>query len=165
MVVDAIAAAERGMWAKKGDSALVCETSVKGKRTMLVKPQTFMNLSGRAVMPMVRKAGYDPSEMIVIHDDLDLALGRVRIKVGGGDGGHKGIRSLADCLQFRDFTRVRLGIGRPPSGVPAEAFVLAGFAPADEALSRDLVALGTEAVYELIEWGVARAQLLIHSKE
>ncbi len=101
--------------------------------------------------------------MIVIHDDLDLAPGRVRVKVGGGDGGHKGVRSIADSLRFRDFIRVRLGIGRPPTGVSPEEFVLTPFGPEEKDVSEQLIELGCQAVRLIVLRGVEPAQNLLHS--
>ena len=130
---------------------------------ILAKPQTYMNLSGKAVAPLVRRIYADPAGIIVIHDDLDLAPGRIRIKVGGGDGGHKGIRSIADSLRFRDFTRVRLGVGRPPAGVQPEEFVLTPFAPEEEETASDLIAGGSRAVRLVIQHGAEQAQNMIHT--
>jgi PTH1 family peptidyl-tRNA hydrolase len=102
--------------------------------------------------------------MIVIHDDLDLAFGRVRIKVGGGDGGHKGIRSIADSLRFRDFVRVRVGIGRPPEGITPEAFVLSPFLEEERSQLPDIIARAGSAIKQILEEGVDKAQNIVHSR-
>ena len=83
-----------------------------------------MNLSGRAVAPLYDRFAGTPEDLLVLHDDLDLALGVVRLKRGGGTGGHKGLRSLTEELGTREFLRVRIGIGRPPEGVDPTDFVL-----------------------------------------
>lgn len=163
MVVDELARQEHGSWTSNREKSLVCEVRVENSRLILVKPQTYMNLSGKAVGPVVRRLGVDPAEMIVIHDDLDLAEGRIRVKVGGGDGGHKGVRSIADSLRFRDFVRLRLGIGRPPSGVSPEDYVLSGFPPEEQAGVDELVHLGVHAVRIVVAAGVEEAQNMIHS--
>jgi PTH1 family peptidyl-tRNA hydrolase len=122
-----------------------------------------MNLSGKAVAPLLQRENADPARLIVVHDDLDLVVGRVRIKVGGGDGGHRGIRSIADSLRFRDFVRVRLGIGRPPEGVPAEEFVLTAFSPEEQSTAKALTLAGAQAVRLLVASGVEEAQNMVHS--
>ncbi len=163
MVVDELARRENGLWTTNREKTMVCEVTVEGARLVLAKPQTYMNLSGKAVSPIVKRIGADPAAMIVIHDDLDLARGRVRIKVGGGDGGHKGVRSIADSLRFKDFARLRLGIGRPPTGVQPEEFVLSGFPPDEQSAVDDLVHLGVLAVRIVASVGVDQAQNVIHS--
>jgi len=163
MVVDQIAEQEGGPWTKSRDKAEVCDACFEGAEIVLVKPQTFMNLSGRAVGPILRRFNADPARMIVIHDDLDLPYGRVRIKAGGGDGGHKGLRSLSDSLRFRDFIRVRLGVGRPPPGVTAEDFVLRPFGPEQENTLKELIETAARAVSLIVGHGVEQAQKDIHS--
>ncbi len=96
----------------------------QGTDVALVKPQTFMNLSGEAVAPLFRRNGLSPEELVVVHDDLDIPAGRVRLKRGGGTGGHNGLRSLEETLGTRDFLRVRIGIGRPPEGIDPADYVL-----------------------------------------
>jgi peptidyl-tRNA hydrolase, PTH1 family len=160
MVVDEIAG---GMsWTANREKSLVCQVDLDGEKIWLLKPQTYMNLSGSAVGPALNRLNSDPARMIVIHDDLDLGPGRVRIKVGGGDGGHKGIRSIADSLRFRDFIRVRLGIGRPPSGVSPEEYVLTAFA-LEEEVRRELMETGRRAVAMILTHGVEYAQNCLHS--
>jgi len=163
MVVDRLAEESRGSWSKNKEKTLVCETEIEDEPAVLVKPQTYMNLSGRAVGPVVERYKAAATKMIVIHDDLDLASGRARVKVGGGDGGHKGIRSIADSLRFRDFIRVRLGIGRPPPAVPPEEYVLTPFGPEEKAILEQLVELGCQAVRLILLRGVEPTQNLIHS--
>jgi peptidyl-tRNA hydrolase, PTH1 family len=164
-VVDRLAEEAGTSWTKTKDKAFTCRAELEGMPVFLVKPQTFMNLSGQAVAPIAARLKSAFPEMIVIHDDLDVALGRVRLKVGGGDGGHKGIRSIADSLRFRDFIRVRLGIGRPPSGVSPEEFVLTSFSPEEKDVVGDLVASGCEAVRLILFRGVQPAQNAIHTSK
>jgi PTH1 family peptidyl-tRNA hydrolase len=164
MVVDRIADETRATWSKNKDKTLFCESDVEDQPVVLVKPQTYMNLSGKAVAPIVERYKAAADRMIVIHDDLDLAAGRVRVKVGGGDGGHKGIRSIADSLRFRDFIRVRLGIGRPPAGVSPEEFVLTSYSPEEQDQLHELVDQGCKAVGLILLEGVVPAQNLLHSR-
>jgi len=162
-VVDELARQDNGSWNPNREKTHICEVEIEHQRVILAKPQTYMNRSGKAVAPLLQRENADPARLIVVHDDLDIAVGKVRIKVGGGDGGHKGIRSIADSLRFRDFVRVRLGIGRPPDGVPAEEFVLTAFSPEEEPTVKDLTLAGVQAVRLLVGSGVEEAQNMIHS--
>jgi PTH1 family peptidyl-tRNA hydrolase len=163
MVADELAKSVDAAWRPNPEKSQICDAEIAGKRVTLLKPQTYMNLSGKAVAPVLRRLNANPGAMIVIHDDLDLIAGKVRIKIGGGDGGHKGIRSIADSLRFRDFVRVRLGIGRPPEGIAPEEFVLTNFSVEDAALVRDLLGTGSCAVRLILGLGVEQAQNEIHS--
>jgi PTH1 family peptidyl-tRNA hydrolase len=87
-----------------------------GEKVLLVKPQTFMNNSGEAIAPLAKYYDIEPESIVVVYDDLDLPSGKIRIKHGGGHGGHNGLRSLNQHLPNADYTRVKIGIGRPPSG-------------------------------------------------
>lgn len=101
-----------------------------GKReVVLVKPQSFMNTSGGPISKLCREYGIAPEEVLVIHDELDIPEGDVRVKVGGGHAGHNGLRSIIDKLSSRDFSRIRLGIGNPPGRMPVAVFVLKQFRP------------------------------------
>jgi len=91
-------------------------TTMKGEKVLLVKPQTFMNNSGESVAPLAKYYDIEPSDITVVYDDLDLPSGKLRIKSGGGHGGHNGLRSINQHLPNADYTRVKIGIGRPPSG-------------------------------------------------
>jgi len=167
MVLDALAAKQRCSWRSNRKKGKICDMSLAGRKVLLLKAQTYMNLSGEAVRLIVTAQKFDPSKLIVIHDDLDLAEGRVRIKVGGGHGGHKGVASVADCLDSENFVRVRLGIGRPPGGVDPTEFVLTAFDEHDEhdeQSKKDLIQDGLQAVRLIVSHGVERAQNVLHSK-
>jgi peptidyl-tRNA hydrolase, PTH1 family len=114
----ALVAARHGERLKRSkEKALVCELRVEGKRLALAFPQTYMNDSGRAVAPLVRRYGItDLTKLVIVHDELDLPLGIVRVKAGGGLAGHNGLRSIKAHLHSDEFTRVRIGIGKPPGG-------------------------------------------------
>lgn len=112
-----------------------------GRKITVIKPTTYMNLSGRAARWMLQETGLGPEEMIVFHDDMDLDIGRIKLKWKGGDAGHKGIRSIIETLRTDAFFRVRIGIGRPPEGCDASEFVLSPFTAGergviDQALAR-----------------------------
>ncbi len=114
--------------------------NIAGKRVLLARPQTYMNASGESVSALCRKLNIPPADLIVIHDDLDLPTGKIRLRLGGGSGGHKGIDSIIARLGTKDFYRVRIGIGRPDLTEDSEAdkkeeaiiaYVLSDF-PSDE---------------------------------
>jgi peptidyl-tRNA hydrolase, PTH1 family len=163
MIVDHIADRNNAEWRRNIHRDAVCETTLEDRQIILLKPQTFMNLSGRAVLPVLKKFNIDPSDMMVIHDDMDLAEGKVRLKVGGGDGGHRGVRSICDSLRFKDFIRVRLGIGRPPTGMNPEDYVLTDFTPEQKNMRGDLIERGLCAVKMVLSHGIEKAQNALHS--
>ncbi len=107
----------------------LAEASLAGERLRLFKPTTFMNLSGQAVAALARFYRYEPSAILVVHDDLDLPAGEVRLKVGGGHGGHNGLRDIVSRLGSRDFVRLRFGIGHPGHREGVTGHVLSRPAP------------------------------------
>ena len=124
---------------------------------VLAEPQTFMNLSGKSVKRVLELYEAEPRDMIVVHDDIDLPAGSVRVKVGGGHGGHNGLRSLADQLQTGDYVRIRVGVGRPPGRMDAADFVLEplrGEAYDDFAAS---IPTAAQAVMHVLEHGADSA--------
>jgi len=131
------------------DRALVGEGRVGDLRLVLVKPQTFMNLSGEAVVPLARWYRITPADLIVVHDDIDLPLGRLRVRPGGGDGGQRGVRSITGLLGTRDFIRVRIGAGRPPEDMDAADHVLAPFTDKEWPLAEQAILRAAEAVRAL----------------
>jgi PTH1 family peptidyl-tRNA hydrolase len=126
LVLDEIAEACRASIDRKKFGAELGEAEIDGVRTLLVKPQTYMNLSGEAVGPAARFYKVEPKDVVVVHDDLDLEFGRVQIKVGGGHGGHNGLKSLIAHIG-PDFVRIRVGIGRPGGKREVVGHVLGGF--------------------------------------
>jgi len=117
---------------------------------LLLKPQTFMNRSGAAVAGWLSRLCLSPAGLVVVHDDLDLPLGRLRIVTAAGAGGHRGVRSLQEALGTQDFARVRVGIGRPEAGEAAMDRVLADFASQEVAILDDVVGRAADAVRSLI---------------
>ncbi len=138
--------------------AEVASGDFAGHVLYLAKPQTFMNLSGRAVASLARffRLG-TPAQVIVLHDDLDLPLGRLRIKRGGGHGGHKGVRSVIESLGTDGFLRVRLGIGREERPADVVHYVLSPFAPAELERVEEVASRGREAVKTIVAAGVEQA--------
>lgn len=132
------------------------------RRVILAQPQTYMNLSGQAVTPLLRYFQLSPEALVVVHDDLDLPAGRLKLAWNGGAGGHKGVLSVAAALDTLDFYRVKVGIGRPPAGMPAEAYVLEPVAQGEWELLEEAAARAAQAVEVLIQEGLAPAQNRFH---
>ncbi len=119
---------------------------IAGHPVWLLEPLTFMNLSGEAVGPAVESQQVPLERVMVLHDDMDLELGRVQVRRGGGDGGHRGVRSIIEHLDDADFARIRLGVGRPPQDDEARDHVLSGFSEAEEEQVEALIERGADAV-------------------
>jgi len=130
---------------------------VEGVTVLLARPLTFMNLSGTAVAPVYGKYAESPGDLIVVHDDLDIPLGQVRLKRGGGTGGHNGLRSLRAELGTPEFLRVRIGIGRPPEGVDPADFVLSPVPEESRDLFQGGVASAGDAVRDILRDGFDKA--------
>ncbi|MBI5479026.1 MAG: aminoacyl-tRNA hydrolase [Deltaproteobacteria bacterium] len=151
-----------GFRAKFG--GLLADARVGGERVVLLKPQSFMNCSGQVVAPAVRFFDVEPANLVAVHDELDLDFGRIKVKVGGGHGGHNGLRSLFADLGTQDFVRVRLGIGRPPPRMEGADYVLQDFSRAE---GKELpFALGdaADAVEMILQAGVTSAMNRFNSK-
>lgn len=127
-------------------------------RLVLAKPTTYMNDSGSAVRSLATFHKVKPSHLVVIHDELDLDPGRLRVKLGGGDNGHNGLKSIRTHLGTGDFHRVRIGIGRPPGRQDAAAWVLAKMKPADLEGLRVDAAVAADAVEMLVREGLVATQ-------
>jgi peptidyl-tRNA hydrolase, PTH1 family len=130
------------------------EVRAGGGKVGLAKPQTFMNRSGDAVAPLVRRKGVATGDLIVIVDDVDLELGRLRVRGKGSAGGHNGLKSLIDRLGTEEFTRVRVGVGRGPADRDMVGHVLGKFAPDERATAGDAIRRAADAVEFLLEQGV-----------
>jgi PTH1 family peptidyl-tRNA hydrolase len=131
-VVDALAARWRAEGAREAHQAEIVEARRDGARVLLVKPQTLMNCSGDAVGSLARYFRFAPAELVAVHDDVDLPVGRLRLKMGGGAGGHHGIESLI-AVVGAEFWRFKVGVGRPPAGREGADWVLAPPAASEEA--------------------------------
>ncbi len=144
-VVDRLAAGGSGAKFSRKFDGLVAETEIDFRRVLLLKPETFMNLSGRSVSQAVRFYKLDVSDLIVICDDLSLPLGKLRIRGGGSDGGQKGLRDVAAHLGTDQYPRLRIGIGERWA-VDAADFVLSRFRPTERAVIDDALILASQAV-------------------
>jgi peptidyl-tRNA hydrolase, PTH1 family len=147
MAVDAIAAAHGFSDWRKRFNGLVAEGRLGTEQVLLLKPQTFMNASGRAAGEAVRFYKLNPGGVVVFHDELDLAPGKIRVKTGGGVAGHNGLKSMTAHIG-NDYARVRIGIGHPGQSDRVKGYVLHNFAKADRAwLEPLLAAIAAEATY------------------
>jgi PTH1 family peptidyl-tRNA hydrolase len=133
------------------------------KPVVLAKPRTYMNESGRQVGPLAKFYSVSPADVIVIHDELDIDFGQIRLKLGGGEGGHNGLRSVANALGSKDFQRVRIGIGRPPGRKDPAAYVLESFSVAERPEVPTLCEMAADACELLIESGLESAQNQVHA--
>jgi PTH1 family peptidyl-tRNA hydrolase len=134
-----------------------------GHSVVLAKPRSYMNESGRQVAPLAKFYSVPPADIVVIHDDLDLDFGRIRLKLGGGEGGHNGLRSVAMALGTKEFQRVRIGIGRPPGRKDPASFVLEKFRAAERAEVPTICEQAADAAELLIELGLEPAQNRVHA--
>ena len=155
-IIDRIAEQNNVLVTRKCCDALVGEWILDGEKIVLVKPQTYMNRSGEAIRSLLRKFGALAQDMVVVYDDLDLPLGRIRVRSGGSAGGHRGALSILESLAGATFLRVRLGIGRPPEGVDPADFVLATFKPEEAETVGMLINQGAKAVVYLLREGLER---------
>ncbi|RYG72692.1 aminoacyl-tRNA hydrolase [Lentibacillus lipolyticus] len=132
MVIDELL--QRNGWKAKKDkfSGESVVEMVNGEKVILLKPQTFMNLSGESVRPLTDYYNIDAEDVLVIYDDLDLPPGKIRLREKGGHGGHNGIRSIIDHLGTKEFKRLRFGIGRPTNAMPVVDYVLHPFAKSEK---------------------------------
>jgi peptidyl-tRNA hydrolase, PTH1 family len=134
------------------------EATAGGERLLLARPQTFMNVSGPPVASLARRRRIDPPHIVVCHDEIDLAFGALKLKLGGSTAGHRGLDSLARALHTSEFHRVRLGVGRPPRRRDAADHVLAPFAPAEREEAALLIEEAADAVLTLTGSGLPAAQ-------
>jgi PTH1 family peptidyl-tRNA hydrolase len=155
-VVDRLAAGGTGARFTRKFEGLLAETEIDFRRVLLLKPETFMNLSGRAVAQAVRFYKLEPADLLVVCDDLSLPLGKLRIRPGGSDGGQKGLRDIIAQIGTEGFARLRIGIGdRGP--IDAPDFVLSRFRSAERPIIGDALILATQAVAVWVTQGVAAA--------
>lgn len=147
----------------KKSGADVATGRLSGRPVVLARPRCYMNESGRQVGPLAKFYSVPPQGLVVIHDDLDLDFGRIRLKQGGGEGGHNGLRSIANALGSKDFQRVRLGIGRPPGRQDPAAYVLQAFAARERDELPTIYEQTADATEMLIELGLEPAQNVVHA--
>ena len=164
MVLEKIAAQWEVDLKQKSFDALWNRGKIAGIKVLLALPQTYMNLSGNVARKLLAYFKVDVSNLIVIHDDLDLPLGTVRLKSGGGDAGHKGLKSIITCLGSADFMRVRMGIGKPADRTPVEDYVLQKFNSDESTLLQQIIKSASEATADIITSCMQQAMAKHHAK-
>ncbi len=147
----------------KKSGAEVVTGRLAGCSVVLAKPRVYMNESGRQVGPLARFFSVSPADIVVIHDELDIDFGRIRLKLGGGEGGHNGLRSVASALGTKDFQRVRIGVGRPPGRKDPAAFVLENFNATERTEVPTICQQAADATELLIAHGLEPAQNTVHA--
>jgi peptidyl-tRNA hydrolase, PTH1 family len=147
----------------KRSGADVATGRLAGRPVILGKPRSYMNESGRQVAALAKFYSVPPADLIVIHDELDIDFGKIRLKLGGGEGGHNGVRSVASALGTKDFHRVRIGIGRPPGRKDPAAFVLENFSAAERPEVPVICEQAADATELLIKLGLETAQNQVHA--
>jgi PTH1 family peptidyl-tRNA hydrolase len=164
LVADALQGAESWPEYKAKLGGLWTRGDLAGQPVALLKPQTYMNLSGESVQPTAAFLKVEPAAIVVVHDELDLPWKDVRIKVGGGHAGHNGLRSIMQQLG-PDFVRVRIGIGKPPPPRDTHSWVLSGFDPVERGELPEVVVRGVDAVRRIVKDGVAAAMNVVNTKQ
>ena len=165
MVLDELAARRGETFREHKGGARVVETWVRpgGDKLVLAKPNSFMNVSGAPVGALARFYSVDPDRIVLVHDELDIPFDTIKLKVGGGHGGHNGIRDVARVLTTPEFPRVRVGIGRPPGRQDPADWVLAPFGAAERPNLPILISDAADAVELLVEDGLLAAQQKHHA--
>jgi PTH1 family peptidyl-tRNA hydrolase len=162
MVLDVLAERAGGRFKNHKAGADIVEGRLAGAPVVLAKPRSYMNISGPPVAALARFFTIDPAQVIAVHDELDLPPTTIRVKLGGGEGGHNGLRSMSAALGTKDYLRVRVGIGRPPGRMDPADYVLRDFSAAErKELGVDLQN-AADAVQLLIESGLEAAQNRLH---
>lgn len=155
LVLDEVAATARLDFKEKSDY-LICNGFLEGEKIVLIKPLTFMNRSGGAVRKAADKFGIPPEKIILVHDDLDLATGRLKIRKKGSSGGHKGVESVIQSIGANNVIRVKIGIGRDDFAL-VEDYVLSKFRRDELPLVREAVARAVDAIRSVITEGIEKA--------
>lgn len=171
MVLDVLASRVPGTFTSHKARAVVLDTRLgvlpggaPGPRVVLGKPAGFMNVSGGPVAALCAFYGVAPPRLVVVHDELDLPAQTVRLKQGGGEGGHNGLRSISAALGSKDYVRLRVGIGRPPGRTDAADYVLRDFSTAERRELEVTLEEAADAVEDVVTLGLAKAQLRLHTR-
>jgi PTH1 family peptidyl-tRNA hydrolase len=166
MLVDELASVLRAGDFREKFSGRFTKASHGGEDIVLLEPLTFMNLSGQSVQPAAAFFKTPPAQVIVVHDEIDIPFGELRLKVGGGHAGHNGIRSITQSMGTPEFVRLRVGVGRPPPGYRGEVadYVLSSFDAIERAELPGILKRGTESVLDVLARGVTAATNKLNTK-
>jgi PTH1 family peptidyl-tRNA hydrolase len=156
-VVDRLAEHHRLRFSRREYKSQVAEGRVGEERVMLMKPQTYMNLSGEALQRARRALRLEPERFLVVYDDLDLSVGRLRVARSGGAGGHHGVESIIEALGSKEFSRIRVGIGRPGSREANVDYLLDSLSPEEASTLSESVARAADAAEVVVREGIAAA--------
>jgi len=165
MVLDELASRDGGRFKVHKARAEVVEGRIAGHPAVLAKPLSYMNLSGGPVKALAGFYKIEPARIIVVHDELDIPYGALRAKLGGGDNGHNGLKSITKALATRDYLRVRFDIGRPPGRMDPADYVLRDFATAERKDLPLLVDRAADMVDSLIDRGLEATQNAFHARD
>jgi peptidyl-tRNA hydrolase, PTH1 family len=165
MALDELASRIGATFKRHKTNAVVAEGRIApgGARLVLAKPSTFMNTSGGPVAQLVKFYSLEPARLIVLHDELDIPFDTIKLKVGGGHGGHNGLRDIASAIGTPEFARVRIGIGRPPGRQDPADFVLSPFSKAERETLPSLLSDAADATEDVVTRGLLEAQQRWHS--
>ena len=166
-----VAFGSRGGLLSRRPQAVVAEARIgvlpgglPGPRVVLARPTTFMNVSGGPVAALARYHDVPAERVVMVHDDLDIPFGEIRLKIGGGEGGHNGLRDTTKALGTKDYVRVRVGVGRPPGRMDAADHVLRDFSSTERKDLAWLVDSAADAVELVVTDGLQKAQLRFHTR-
>ncbi|MEQ4518919.1 aminoacyl-tRNA hydrolase [Pseudarthrobacter sp. B907] len=164
MVLDELSARVGGGFKSHKSRAQVLEgrLGIGGPRVVLAKPLSYMNVSGGPVSALAKFYDVDPAHIIAVHDEIDIPFNTVKLKIGGGEGGHNGLRDISKALATKDYLRVRVGVGRPPGRMDTADFVLRDFATAEKKELPFLIDTAADAVEALVRDGLQAAQQKFH---
>lgn len=165
MVVTCLAGRAGIALKRKGYQGFYGVGRVAGEETMILLPQTFMNRCGASVAPACQSLGIALGNLTIVHDEIDLAFGCLRIKVGGGHGGHNGLRSIGAALGEAGYNRLRMGVGRPPAGGDVSGYVLNRFSGADRVHMPKYVETAADALELLLKEGASQAMNNYNNRE
>lgn len=157
MLLDRLAGGLGVSFSRVESRALVTKAEHLGNRLILVKPQTYMNLSGQAVSSLLRFYKVPLERLMVVYDDVDLPLGTLRLRPGGGSAGHKGVQSIIEKLGTQEFPRLRAGVNRPPGRMEAADYVLQDFSKDESELLQEVLSRATQAVLTFVSEGIVVA--------
>ncbi|VEI50365.1 aminoacyl-tRNA hydrolase [Kocuria rosea] len=166
MVLDELASRLGGTFKVHKTRAQVLESRLRpgGPRVVLAKPMTYMNTSGGAVAGLAKFYDIPAERMIAVHDEIDIPFAALKLKIGGGEGGHNGLRDMSKALSTKDYYRVRVGVGRPPGRMDAASYVLKPFSSTEGKELPFLLDDAADAVEHLVENGLLEAQQRFHSR-